>query len=1444
MIDWARLNSDKRKSFEELCYQIAERLYGTTGTFTPIDGSGGDGGVEFFLAMPDGTQLGWQAKFFYPQPRLRYSSRKSQIVGSLKAAVQNHPLMTKWILCTPTDFNTSEERWFRTTLQKLAPSVELEHWGDSWFGSAVSKPEMTGIRNYFFGELELTLDWFRHQVEKQIENVRDKKFLPDLHVETAVDQDVHFFLGDEELLQRLSEDESDAQVLRSRVFEANERLRSHARNKNWGAEADSVLALADLMLAEIDAAVTSISRCNECVAEGRDKEARSFDFFSINSTLWDIDERFRAEAEVLHSEKSAEIFGPPQEAGSDVQELDRLLRDVIFGPSHVKSEFEPIWHAAKALQGFKQNRMHVLGVAGIGKTHVTCHVCQSSLASSRPAILLHGGQFSGPAHIEDHVRAILGLPPSCSWGDFLSTLNTCGEVHGTKVLIAIDALNEATDVGLWARELAGFESEIARHSRLALLTTCRQSYKEAIWGESEAPSFVRLYGFGSNDTILAVERYFDHYRIRADLTLAPLEQFSHPLYLRIFCESENPEHESEKQVFLGEQTLFSVFEAFIKQTDRVLAKRLNRLPSARILQKSLPELAELMWNGNLRHVDIDTAARLFDNADFDGLRRDDSITWAVLDEGLAIDRDWQGQGESVSFTYDLFAGYVIATHVLKIVPADEITSLAQSGEFQRKLLSDDYRQLHPLHEDILRCLCVIFPKAADRHLYEIEDDRKAVHFSIKALFEMEPSYIREEQLATLRRLFGAVGNRTILLKMANSTAFSPGHPLSVKFWGELLRTIPLCERDITWTEMVRDDRQDVLERVQRLERICREQQELTPLAQERLHLTADYASWILTSTQPYLRDSATKALYWYGRRYPQRLFRITLDALDINDPYVPERLLAASYGAVMALWGARHDDPDTVNAISDYALCLFDQMFRMGAGKATTHVLKRDYARHTIELALLLKPKMLNKREQKRIRPPFRDGGIREWGRSEDRNEGDYRDGNAPLDFDFVYRDLDSLAPGHSMHNRQDIVCKEVMENILWRIYDLGYSFDVFENIDKQIAGRYYNGRHVRHYGDKYAWIAFYELYGHRFDLGLLESDWREERERPSNCDLDPSFPDEPGGGRLMDIDFLGDRTISLEQWVRQRTHLDLSGHLVRDRLQGENGPWVLLYALALDTDEEAERHASFSATTYLVPAGQADRFTELLSKQRPRDEGGKQVPQVYYTFAGEMPWSDTCPSNGYHDIDLFVRSVRRKRTRQERVFFRDGKELSDTELDELIRGLAGTTEDEKLARLTDEMISVEERTIIEPCDEPIHERFSVMMPVIVNDWEGHHNELNPNQNAVVPARDLAECFDLRLHLPGWGMYDSHGNRASVCVQQKDDGVARQILSYIRLDIIDEYLRANDLCLVWSVSGSREMIVDNTASNQCAGHFHYTFDYRNGSARLIDDADEVVDYGK
>jgi hypothetical protein len=115
MPDWSKLHTygeQPWKSFEELCYQIAFRLFSAKGEMTRIDDSGGGDGVEFYLTYSNGQQTGWQAKFYYPQPRLS-PDRKRHITESLLRSLKNHRKLKKWILCTPAAFTQDEQKWFK-----------------------------------------------------------------------------------------------------------------------------------------------------------------------------------------------------------------------------------------------------------------------------------------------------------------------------------------------------------------------------------------------------------------------------------------------------------------------------------------------------------------------------------------------------------------------------------------------------------------------------------------------------------------------------------------------------------------------------------------------------------------------------------------------------------------------------------------------------------------------------------------------------------------------------------------------------------------------------------------------------------------------------------------------------------------------------------------------------------------------------------------------------------------------------------------------------------------------------------------------------------------------------------------------------------------------------------------------------------------------------------
>src|SRR5215471_11588268 len=59
-------NGSQPRAFEELCYQLLREPQDLPPNSPPPIRTGNpDGGVEWYVDLPDGTQWGWQAKYYF-----------------------------------------------------------------------------------------------------------------------------------------------------------------------------------------------------------------------------------------------------------------------------------------------------------------------------------------------------------------------------------------------------------------------------------------------------------------------------------------------------------------------------------------------------------------------------------------------------------------------------------------------------------------------------------------------------------------------------------------------------------------------------------------------------------------------------------------------------------------------------------------------------------------------------------------------------------------------------------------------------------------------------------------------------------------------------------------------------------------------------------------------------------------------------------------------------------------------------------------------------------------------------------------------------------------------------------------------------------------------------------------------------------------------------------
>lgn len=941
-----------------------------------------------------------------------------------------------------------------------------------------------------------------------------------------------------------------------------------------------------------------------------------------------------------------------------------------------------------------------------------------------------------------------------------------------------------------------------------------------------------------DDVEQAVKKYFQTYKIVADPPATQLTQFKIPIYLKIFCETINPNREREKHIDVDEWTLFEVFEKYLEQCNQAVSKRLDLEPEARVVQTKLNKVGEYLWQHRCRYIELEELAYIIDDQSLQKLKKSSSKMRALEDEGLLVFRDWVEDTEMVSFTYDLLGGYLIAQYLVRTSANHRQSYLRRAvlnifGKERKNLhpflnnvkkysvdllpvrihgFMDNLlgrKTVHPLCDDIGRCLAALLPSKTGKFLHEISKNETALRYSIRALFEIAPQYLNKNCVKLVTRRFEKhQQERQFLLKLAKTTIGHPEHPFNVKFWSKQLAALSMAERDLCWTEYVRQNRYSFEDVVERFEKACKNSQDLSDVSAKRLHLMAEYIMWILTSTVRPLRDIATRALYWYGRRFPNEFFDLVLQSFTINDPYVSERMLAATYGIAMARQNDFEDTSFVDEILPIYGKKLYENMFKPNAPHATTHILARDYAKRTIDIALIHHTDLLSDDERERITPPFTDGGIREWGESENMEEGP-----PPVQMDFDIYTLKGLI---KYDNRNSNEHKRIKANVYWRIYDLGFSLENFGEIDGWLAednyrkfGRSGDGRKIDRYGKKYSWIAYYELAGFRQDQGILPDFY--DHGRCIEADIDPSFPEKHREYNLVTEDFLGDREISTEHWVYNTRHPDLTPYLKVDKLCEEQGPWVVLTGYLSQEDKQVNRSMFAWLQGLIVKSDEVEEIVEILNRQENID--GHTVPFIpedYRTYAGEIPWSDTFSTNGWEEYSFEIEKDIVLHEQSE--LLRDGEPISLYEEFQFWHSEPHLIEkeDEEIlkARLSEQNLEIDIKMV--EVEQPKYQQFEALVPVRDNCWEESCSAANPHRSIAIPAREIADSLNLYGHPQSFDLFEKvNGKRASISFRDGEIWGNVQHFTYLRQDLLERFLNELGGELIWIIWGNRRKVSQN-----------------------------------
>ncbi len=1400
--------------------------------------------------------------------------------------------------------------------------VELIHWGDTDFLNYLRK--YPSIYYYFFNDNILGWEWFKAKYDcmNSLSELK-AKYESLLHIETETDDEIIKILGGKPLANLLNQEIENQQVevYINEYQEAIIKLKSEDIDDDYKEVQKSFIEFTKDKADFIENGLIKLNKLHKLLVDNDNQKLRieiknfkkyliklrkyykdliefsESDVCKIISYIQEIQPQnkvvnikkewsnnffisiFKLGKSIYKRSKQENIsqqINYTKEEQKEIKEENnkrRGIREILFQPLYIiKNSIIPSFeYIFRLFELIDENEFHISGAAGMGKTHVAFNIFEKQIKNRLPAIFIFAKNLRTEEKLEKQIKDNLEIPSNWSLENLWGALNIAGAVYKSKIPIIIDGLNESTHWRkIWKIDLEKIIISINnKYKNIVLITTYRTSYEDQLFPKNyfdfkleksnwKKKAIVR--GF-ENLTWDEIQKYFDYYKIKLQNYSEAIGEFWQPLYLKLFCETKNPQRQQEVKVSFVNEDLFEVFDQYLLKCNSNICSILSKDEKFNkdYTKNKLLRISQNIWDYKTRG--IPNNSKLLNS---DELR-------AFEGENLLIYRDWNinKKEEEIQFTYDLFGGYLVAKYLILKYKKDKISNnhievkgrlynlvnkfrnylllirFIKSKKFYNNLLN--HRKKHPLFNDILRCIVILFIKEERIFLFKIlKNNKTIIRYSMESLFEINSKYIKDDIEIVkkfLTKNFRKFENRNYLFGLAKNIELDINHPLNFDFWSGLLKSLSISERDLSWSEYVRHnhnwyENSYFTDFVKSFENACRKTSELS----DRAHLAAKKVMWILSTNIKKLRDEATRALYYYSRKYPKEFLELLKYGIDINDPYVPERILAVSYGLAMA----RQNDFD-VNSykkeyLPKYAKFIFDNMFADNAPNATTHILTRDYAKRTIDIALIYEPNLFTEEQKTKINYPLSSYTHKIWGESKDKNKQDYRDGNAPINMDFENYTIGRLVEGRSNYDNEHLEYMNILSNIYWRIYNLGYSLEKFSEIDKRIARENWNYTNrdnigkIDRYGKKYSWIAFYEMAGYRSDLGLL-TDWdHEDVFRISDVDIDPSFPIE-----LKDFDlmskiggdtFLGDQTKPAINWYDNIKDLDMCKYLIIQKklFEHKNSEWVLLKGFITKKDENNQkRDVHISIDAVFVSNRDILRIQNIINEYSDYQFSYIRPTETHYLYEGEIPWSELMPYSINEEFDINYNYYDIKRTKTELQFFKGAKKLTKQELinlkkeenkyvNNLIKNLSsdidvklnqedsstsfsqtaeeyGSEVRKMIAKKLGYTLKQVQVKYIETKSDTLN--FKLEKSIFENSWESYHSEIIPSGSTISPSKQICNYLTLFIKPQTSDFYDVENKLAATTFKYGEKFDDKSIFIYIRKDLIEKYLKYNNKDLLW-----------------------------------------------
>lgn len=1092
------------------------------------------------------------------------------------------------------------------------------------------------------------------------------------------------------------------------------------------------------------------------------------------------------------------------------------------------------------------NRMLLLGDWGTGKTHTLADATLRSIGDGMPALFLLAHRTPSEKNILKSICRSnqIRLSPA----QFLRELDALGKQNNCRALLVIDGINEA-DRKTWKDLVRALADRIAKYPNVGLVLSCRRPFDEQIFTSATRKRFVETIHEGFGEIEFDAQReFFQYYEIPTPHYPLLTPEFSRPLFLKFMCETiedlgRRAKSNRIRQIACGQKGMTKMLEDFVCKIGRSIEVDMGLSGKAcwRILKGigdpavGVAPLMAARLEDHISQADLTAVVQNFPGLPT-GLDVAGLCTRLVTDGLLVEDTIWEkGAWKTVlRMPYQRFSDHIIARHLLGVGYLDTSSETRIRRSFYRnrplgKIFQIDASGTSYAMPGLATAVTLEFPERIRRALpgqnIELIDflprnQRLAAPYSevfLNGLLWRDSTSFSRRTAAIVGFFIenDVFGSRNEAFETLVCLASRPEHTFDSAQLMRNLRGYSIADRDLQWSEYIRssDSSSAIRKLLDWIEKL--DSRKLDPDISKNL---IRLCSLFLTTTDRPLRDRVTQTIVLLGEGNPAQLFSVTLEAFEINDPYVRERMLAACYGVLMRQHSfASRPLRDSAAA---FARSLYDLMFSARALFGEKHYLIRDYALGVITLARKMSPRCLGRRLASRLRTPFDSSDP--FPPAVTLTDADVAAAKDAFRMDFENYTIGGLIPGRANYDPTHNEYADVLRQIKWRVLDLGYDESRFSEVDGRIGNaNYYRESADRHekidrYGKKYSWIAYFEMCGLRSDQGLLSTD--DDRARVADCDIDPSFPDavphwDPPLKKLFRAKFT-----TAANWAGAGSTPSYKHLLSIAEVDSIQGPWTLVNGFLQEKAPDDPRQIFTFLRGLMMPEDSAKEFAKrYFEAEYP---GNRQIPDPwsdYYTFAGEVPWSPNFgisirTKNGRprrHFVEAFesgqMRTVRKQFSSlspEERRIYAPQEAITD-----IIATAIARIEAEDPGLLPESLTGRAKPELPKYVDIPkyvITGGIPIELPLYDFGWEPHHSTLNQNGNLKFVAPALCDRLGLKNKEGSIDLYDAAGNPASL-FRVFGGGIAgRSHVLFLRSDLLEEYLKETGQRMAWAVWGERE----------------------------------------